>query len=121
MNKVHESVTVNTKTLEAAYIELKSSHHFKNPYLKLDTQGFDVSIITSSSTVLNEFVAIQSELAVKKLYQHSIDFREAITIYQQYGFTLSAFVPNNAGHFPTLVETDCIMVNESLCKKIAVI
>lgn len=116
MNKVAHAVTVKTETLEVAYQKLKSQHHFTRPFLKLDTQGFDVSIVTSSNNVLKEFVAIQSELAVKKLYEHSVDFREAITIYERYGFTLSAFIPNNAGHFPTLIETDCLMVNANFKK-----
>ncbi|MDF2810086.1 MAG: hypothetical protein K0S56_1117, partial [Microvirga sp.] len=27
-------------------------------------------------------------------------------------FRLSAFVPNNSGHFPRLIEMDCIMFNQ---------
>jgi hypothetical protein len=43
-----------------------------------------------------------------------MDFREAIALYESCGFTLSSFVPNNEGHFPILVETDCIMINDKL-------
>jgi hypothetical protein len=60
------------------------------------------------------FVGLQSELAVKKLYTNSVDFRSAITLYGECGFQLSAFVPNNAGYFPQLIETDCIMVRDDL-------
>lgn len=67
--------------------------------------------------VMKEFIGLQSELAVKKIYQISTDFREALTIYEQCGFALSAFVPNNAGHFPQLIETDCIMVRADLLKR----
>jgi hypothetical protein len=43
-----------------------------------------------------------------------VDFRSAITLYEECGFHLSAFVPNNVGHFPQLIETDCIMVRDDL-------
>ena len=64
--------------------------------------------------MLANFVGLQSELAIKKIYEEAIDFREAITSYEELGFVLSAFVPNNQGHFPLLVETDCIMVRKEL-------
>jgi FkbM family methyltransferase len=115
-NKIIKSVIVKTETLETAYTRLKSIYNFKKPFLKLDTQGYDVDIVTSSKSVIGEFVGIQSELAVKKIYHHSVDFRVAISTYQQYGFTLSAFVPNNEGHFPVLIETDCIMIRNNLVK-----
>jgi len=114
MNKVSESVTVKTETLASAFSRLKDEHNFKRPFLKLDTQGYDVEIIMASKDAVREFIGIQSELAIKKLYQHSMDFRETITSYQECGFTLSTFAPNNSGHFPILIETDCIMINNNL-------
>ena len=113
-NKVIESVSVVTETLESAYTRLKKEYNFKKPFLKLDTQGYDVEIVTSSKPTMTEFIGFQSELSIKKIYQHSMDFREAITIYQECGFSLSAFVPNNEGHFPILIETDCIMIRDDL-------
>lgn len=61
-----------------------------------------------------EFVGLQSELAIKRIYEDSVDFRRALGFYQELGFELSALVPNNAGHFPVLVEIDCIMVRSDL-------
>jgi FkbM family methyltransferase len=113
-NQVVKSVVVKTEMLETAFARLQKEHQFKRPFLKLDTQGFDVEIVSSAKSVMGEFIGLQSELSVKKIYQHSVDFREAISVYQQNGFALSAFAPNNAGHFPVLVETDCIMVRENL-------
>lgn len=114
MNKVSETITVRTEKLDCAYERLQRDFQFKRPFLKMDTQGFDVEVINSGLSVITHFVGLQSELAVKKLYKDSIDFREAITIYESHGFSLSAFVPNNAGHFPYLIETDCIMVRTDL-------
>jgi FkbM family methyltransferase len=113
-NRVEEMVSVRTENLATAYRRLKEAHQFQRPFLKLDTQGFDVEIVSSAKNILREFIGFQSELAVKKLYANSVDFRSAIALYQECGFQLSAFVPNNAGHFPQLIETDCIMVRDDL-------
>jgi hypothetical protein len=114
INRVEEAVSVRTENLATAYRRLKAAHRFQRPFLKLDTQGADVEIVSSAKSVLREFIGLQSELAVKRLYANSVDFRKAITVYEECGFLLSAFVPNNAGHFPQLIETDCIMVRDDL-------
>jgi len=67
-NRVEETVSVRTENLATAYRRLKGAHRFKRPFLKLDTQGFDVEIVSSAKNVLREFIGLQSELAVKKLY-----------------------------------------------------
>lgn len=114
MNKVTNTVTVRTENLATTVDRLRAQFGFSRPFLKLDTQGFDVQIVTSARETVKTFVGLQSELAIKKLYTDSVDFREAITIYEDCGFELSALVPNNAGHFPRLVEVDCIMVRSDL-------
>jgi FkbM family methyltransferase len=114
VNRVEEAVTVRTENLATAYRRLKQAHQFQLPFLKLDAQGLDVEIVSGAKNVLREFVGLQSELAIKKLYANSVDFRSAITLYEECGFQLSAFVPNNAGHFPQLIETDCIMIRDDL-------
>lgn len=113
-SSIQETILAKTETLTTAYERLARLYGFRRPFLKLDTQGHDVDIVRHAGPALSEFVGLQSELAVKKIYEESVDFREALTLYEAKGFCLSAFVPNNAGHFPILVETDCIMVRRDL-------
>ncbi len=113
-NVMERRIKVHKETLESAYNRLKHEHEFKRPFLKMDTQGFDVAILKSGEEIASEFVGLQSELAIKRIYKESADFRDAISIYNELGFELSAFVPNNSGHFPHLIETDCIMVRSDL-------
>jgi FkbM family methyltransferase len=108
-NRVTQSIPVVTSTLKIEYLKYKKKLGFSRPFLKMDTQGSDVAIVQSAEEIINEFVGLQSELSIKRLYENSPYFHEAISFYQSKGFELSAFVPNNAGHFPYLVETDCIM------------
>jgi FkbM family methyltransferase len=112
-NSVEQSFQVKTETLTTAYERLHRQYQFRRPFLKMDTQGYDVEIIEHAGPALANFIGLQSEIAVKKLYQSSVDFREAILTYENHGFDLSAFVPNNGGHFPWLLETDCIMIRRN--------
>jgi hypothetical protein len=112
---VAQAIAVRTETLATAYERLQRVHGFKRPFLKMDTQGFDVNIVKAAPPeVLGHFVGLQSELAIKKLYADSVDFRDALSLYERCGFELSTFVPNNEGHFPRLIETDCILVRRDL-------
>lgn len=114
LNAVSETIEVKTERLEKTLRRLQSEYGFVRPFLKMDTQGYDVNIFKGSANIVQEFVGLQSELAIAKLYADSVDFREALTVYESHGFTLSALVPNNAGHFPRLVEVDCIMIRSDL-------
>jgi FkbM family methyltransferase len=104
-----KTVLVKTETLTAAFRRLQRQFGFRRPFLKLDTQGLDVEVLRSGKEVAFNFVGLQSELAIKQIYERSLDFREALTFYQSLGFELSALVPNNVGQFPVLIEIDCIM------------
>jgi FkbM family methyltransferase len=113
MNVTQERIEVRKESLATAFARLKAQYGFSRPFLKMDTQGFDVRIALGGRSVIANFLGLQSELAIKRLYEESVDFREAITAYESLGFELSALVPNNAGHFPTLVEIDCIMTRRT--------
>ena len=106
--------SIETLSLASAYERYQRRYGFQRPFLKLDTQGLDLEILTGSASILQKFVGFQSELAVKKIYETSEEFRKAIAIYSDLGFELSALVPNNLGHFPTLIEIDCIMIRRDL-------
>jgi FkbM family methyltransferase len=114
MNAVERTIEVQTETLEEAYMRLKKEYEFSRPFLKMDTQGFDVDIVRAASLVMPFFLGMQSELAVKRIYEQSVDFRDAIAAYKEAGFDVSAFVPNNAGHFPQLIEMDGIFVRRDI-------
>ncbi|MGH6936891.1 MAG: FkbM family methyltransferase, partial [Methylocella sp.] len=87
---------------------------FKYPFLKIDTQGNDVAVVKGGEDVLRNFVGIQTELAVKRLYDGTLDFIGAIEYFRSMGFELSALVPNTVGQFPQLIEIDAILIRSDL-------
>lgn len=107
-------VPVRTATLAAELARYQALLGFSRPYLKLDTQGHDLQVAAGAGAGLGQFVGLQSELAVQRLYEEVPDFEEALQFYRERGFELSALVPNNLGHFPRLLEVDCIMFRRDL-------
>lgn len=109
LNSVERRVNMVTQTLEAVFPVLRSKYKFNRPFLKMDTQGHDLAIAKGAGLFLGEFVGLQSELSLTRIYVDQPSFVESLDFYKAAGFKLSALVPNNAGHFPDLNEVDCIM------------
>jgi FkbM family methyltransferase len=112
-NHVVRQVEVERATLAVELAHWQAELAFTRPFLKLDTQGHDLAIVEGAGPLIENFVGLQSELAIERLYSDTPDFNEALAHYRSLGFRLSAFVPNTAGHFPALIETDCILYRES--------
>jgi FkbM family methyltransferase len=102
-------IEVCTRTLADELAKYQTKLDFKRPFLKLDTQGHDLSVAAGAGDRLRDFVGLQSELAIRRLYEGAPSYDEALQFYRDRGFELSALVPNNLGHFPRLLEIDCIM------------
>ncbi|HXW70685.1 MAG TPA: FkbM family methyltransferase [Methylocella sp.] len=116
-NKVAESIQVTVVTISEIYEDLQKRFRFSRPFLKMDTQGSELKVALGAGEKIKSFVALQSELSIINIYKESKNYIEAIKFYESQGFRLSAFVPNNPGHFPKLIETDCVMYNQSFYTK----
>jgi len=111
--KISRIIDVTVSTLEIELCKYRHKLGFKRPFLKMDTQGHDLDVARGAGKMLSEFVGLQSELAIKRIYVNTPSYDEALSFYTENGFILSAFVPNNAGYFPYLIEIDCIMFNKT--------
>ena len=112
--KLKRCIEVRTALLANELVKYQSRLGFKRPFLKMDTQGHDMSVALGAGERLRDFVGLQSELAIEQLYMGAPGYEEALEFYRGSGFELSALVPNNLGHFPRLLEIDCIMFRSSL-------
>jgi len=117
-NVVREEVEVMRTTIAAELPRWEAKLGFRRPYLKMDTQGNDLAVVEGAGDTLSTFVGLQSELAIRKLYEGAVGFAETIEAYRAKGFELSALVPNNAGTFPVLVEIDCVMFRQDCYQQI---
>jgi FkbM family methyltransferase len=113
MNRKAATLTVQMRTLEEVFLHWQHRLDFRRPFLKMDTQGNDLQVFRSGASCIRNFVGLQSELSFTPLYHGTSLYYEAINEYIHHGFVLSSLLPNNAGHFPRLLEMDCVMVNKA--------
>jgi len=109
-NRVTQTVKTTVDTLDNVVPELRRTHGVKKIYLKLDTQGFDLEVLKGGEAALPTISGLQSEVCVKPIYEGMPRFTEVIAYLEARGFQMSGIFPNNAGHFPLLLEFDCYMV-----------
>lgn len=113
-NKVMRTVKMTCHRLEGLLPEFVATHGFSRPFLKMDTQGHDRAVCAGAGEALSHMLGLQTELAVRPLYQGATSYSDMIGWLAEKGFVPSAFFANNKGHFPLLVEMDGIFINRSL-------
>lgn len=102
---------VRIRMLDEMFQGLRGEHGFQSPYLKLDTQGFDLEVLKGARDSLNEFRALQTEASIKPLYQEMPDYRDVIEYLAVAGFELSGMFPVSHDKALRLIEFDCLMTN----------
>lgn len=105
-NRVVETVAVQVQRLDAVLPELRMQYGFQRPFLKTDTQGFDVEVFRGASGVHAQLVGIQCELPLKRLYEGAPTWTEALEEYSGAGFEIVGIFNVNPAE-PFLIECDC--------------
>lgn len=81
------------------------------PFLKMDTQGYDLEVFAGAGDRIAEFVGLQSEVAVLRLYEGSPTMSEAVAAYESSGFEITGMYPvTREAATGRVVEFDCVMV-----------
>jgi FkbM family methyltransferase len=104
------SVDVEIVTLDEVLPDLVSVAKASRPFLKLDTQGYDLEVVRGATKTLSSIVALQAELSIVPLYEDMPNYIETIAALQAYGFQVSNFFPVASEANLRLLETDCVMV-----------
>jgi FkbM family methyltransferase len=105
-----QGISVQIARLDDIYPMLRAKYGFSRPFLKMDTQGYDLEVVAGAEKTLPDFLGLQSELAIRPFYAGAPDWLKSLQIYEKNGFQLSALVENNDIQFPELREVDCIMI-----------
>lgn len=112
-NQVVNTVSARIDTLDNILPDLMREHGFRRPFLKMDTQGFDIEVFRGAEEVHHLIVGMQSELPIKHLYQDTMPWDATVAEYQRAGFALAGFYQVNPG-YAELIELDCYLVRQSL-------
>ena len=113
-NRVTRTVEMQCRRIDGLFAELQAKHGFLRPFLKMDTQGHDLSVCEGAGDILASMAGVQTELGVRPIYEGGTGYRAMIDWLVEKGLMPSAFFANNKGHFPLLVEMDGIFVNRAL-------
>ena len=113
-----EQVEVEVRRLDGMLDELFEGLKRPRPYLKLDTQGFDLDVFAGAGERIAEFVGMQSEVALMEIYKGMPRMPEALAAYEAAGFEIAALYPvSRQTRTARVLEYDCVMVRASAMKK----
>ncbi len=113
LNVPHHVETVPVRTLDAVLPGLRERLGFVRPYLKLDTQGFDLEVLRGGLESLKDVPGLQTEASVIGIYKDMPGYMDSIRYLDQRGFDVTGFYPVSRDRALRLIEFDCVMVNRA--------
>lgn len=79
--------------------------------LKMDTQGFDLEVFAGAAGILDQVVALQSEVSLLPIYVGMPTMTEAVVAYTRAGYHITGMFPvSTEGHTGRVLEFDCLLV-----------
>jgi FkbM family methyltransferase len=109
-----ERVEVPVRRLANLLDEVLDGLADPRPYLKLDTQGFDLEAFAGLGDRADELVGMQSEVALMRIYEGMPRMPEALATYEEAGFEITALYPvSRQSRTARVLEFDCVMVRPS--------
>ena len=82
-------------------------------YLKTDTQGYDLQVLEGASGCLQLILGLQSEIALKPIYEGMPDYLTSLARLNALGFSITSLIPVTRDENLRVVEFDCLMVRDS--------
>jgi FkbM family methyltransferase len=107
--KAKETVTV--RTLDVVMPVLQERLGFERPYLKLDTQGFDIEVLRGAGDSLPAVRALQTEVSVLGIYKGMPGYIDTLRHLDGLGFDITGMYTVSRDTALRLVEFDCVMIN----------
>ena len=113
LNVADHTETVAVRTLDAVLPPLQERLGFARPYLKIDTQGFDIEVLRGARDCLPKVKALQTEASVRGIYKGMPRYTETIRYLDEHGFDITGLYPVSRDSALRLVEFDCVMINRA--------
>jgi FkbM family methyltransferase len=113
LNEPTHVETVTVHTLDVVLPMLRERLNFDRPYLKLDTQGFDMEVLQGGRDSLPDVRALQTEASIIGIYKGMPDYMDTIRYLDERGFDVTGFYPVSRDPSLRLIEFDCVMLNRS--------
>lgn len=102
---------VEIRTLADVFDEAVAGIPDPRPYLKMDTQGFDLPAFRGAGPRIGDFLGMQSECALVPLYDGMARMPEQLAAYEAAGFEIAGMFPVTRDRETLrLIEMDVMMV-----------
>jgi FkbM family methyltransferase len=113
-----ERVTVQVRRLDGLLDGLLAGVPAPRPYLKMDTQGYDLDVFAGAGERAADFVGMQSEVALMRIYEGTPRMCEALEVYEAAGFEVAGLYPlSRQSRTARVLEYDCVMVRASALRR----
>lgn len=108
------AIDVPVLRLDAILDEVLAPVADPRPYLKLDTQGYDLEAFAGLGERVGDFIGMQSEVALLQIYEGMPRMPAALAAYEAAGFEITALYPVSRDmRTARVLEFDCVMVRGS--------
>ena len=88
---VSGTAMVQIKTLDSIYSDIRSRGD--RPFLKIDTQGYEMHVLRGARKTLDSIVGLQIELSLVQLYEGNPSYTDMLNFMEECGFALFAMEP----------------------------
>jgi FkbM family methyltransferase len=114
LNTPCHTETVAVRTLDVVLPVLQERIGFARPYLKIDTQGFDIEVLRGAGASLPAVKALQTEASIIGLYKGMPPYMDTLRYLDERGFDITGLYPVSRDSTLRLVEFDCVMINRAV-------
>jgi FkbM family methyltransferase len=109
---------IEVRRLEDVFEEVTAGLDAPRPYLKMDTQGFDLEVFAGAGRVLEHVVGMQSEVSCVPLYDGMPRLPEQLATYEAAGFeTAGMYQVSRERATLRVIEFDLVMVRPSAVRR----
>ena len=108
--RVDETAVVPVRRLDALLPSLLADLPDPRIYLKVDTQGYDLHVLTGAEGILPQVLALQSEVSARPVYDEMPDYLESIRFLNSLGYDITGLFPIARDNALRVLEFDCVMV-----------
>jgi len=116
LNTPCHTETVTVRTLDVVLPLLRQRIGFERPYLKIDTQGFDIEVLRGAGDSLPAVKALQTEASIIGIYKGMPQYIDTLRYLDERGFDITGLYPVSRDSALRLVEFDCVMINRAVAE-----
>lgn len=111
LNVASAQEAVAVRSLDVVLPALQQRLGFRRPYLKLDTQGYDLEVLRGAGESLPAVRALQTEASVLGIYKGMPGYLDTLQRLDELGFDITGMYAVSRDTALRLVEFDCVMIN----------